>query len=109
MMLTVQMRIGSVETDRRKGRSHSRYHGYTTGANKSDAAIGQANASDGRSADFVLNQIAVTKPASAANATANCGENTRSTIANTGSLKRKLCTYVPSDPMGTRPFCRKGK
>jgi hypothetical protein len=36
---------GSAEIDRRNGNSHRRYHGYTTGANKSDPAIGQANAS----------------------------------------------------------------
>src|SRR5947209_14084195 len=44
-MLTVQMRIGTVEADRRNGSIHSRYHGYTTGAHKSDAAIGQAKPS----------------------------------------------------------------
>ena len=45
MMLTVQMEIGSVELGRRNGSSQSRYQGYTTGAHKSDAAIGQAKAS----------------------------------------------------------------
>ena len=45
-MLTVQMMIGSVEADRTNGSSQSRYHGYTTGAQRSDAAIGHANASE---------------------------------------------------------------
>jgi hypothetical protein len=45
MMLNVQTPMGSVEIDRRNGSSHRRYHGYTTGAHKSDPAIGQANAS----------------------------------------------------------------
>ena len=43
-MLNVQTLMGSVEIDRRNGSSHMRYHGYTTGAHKSDPAIGQANA-----------------------------------------------------------------
>ena len=51
MMLTVQITIGSVEADRKNGSSQSRYHGYTTGAHKSDAAIGQANASEDHAAD----------------------------------------------------------
>ena len=66
MMLTVQMIIGTVETDRTKGSSHSMYHGYTTGAHKSDAAMGQANASEDHSADLFLIQIAVRKPTSTA-------------------------------------------
>ena len=91
-MLTVQMMIGSVEADRRNGSSQSRYHGYTTGAHRSDAAIGQANASEDHAADFLLSQIAVRKPTSTANPTTSCGAATRSSVANTGSLKRKLCT-----------------
>ena len=91
-MLTVQMIIGSVETDRRNGSSHSRYHGYTTGANKSDAAMGHANASEDHAADFLLIQNAVIMPATAANATRNCGSNTCSSIANNGLLKRKSRT-----------------
>ena len=63
-MLTVQMMIGTVEVDRRNGTNHSRYHGYTTGAHKSDAAIGQANASEDQAANFLLSQIAVRKPMS---------------------------------------------
>ena len=45
IMLTVQMMIGNAEADRKNGSNQSRYHGYTTGAQKSDAAIGHANAS----------------------------------------------------------------
>src|SRR5947209_18894167 len=44
-MLTVQMMIGSVEADLRNGSSQRRYHGYTVGAHRSDAAMGQANTS----------------------------------------------------------------
>lgn len=46
-MLTVQMIMGTVETDRKNGSNQSRYQGYTTGAHRSDAAMGQANASEG--------------------------------------------------------------
>ena len=91
-MLTVQMMMGSVEADRRNGSSPSRYHGYTTGAHKSDAAIGQANASADHAADFLLIQIAVRKPTSTANPTTSCGAATRSSVANTGLLNRKRCT-----------------
>jgi hypothetical protein len=93
MMLTVQIMIGSVEVDRTKGRSQSRYQGYTTGAHRSDAAMGQANASEDDSAEFLpalLIHTAVRKPTSTANATTSCGAATRSKIANIGSLKRKL-------------------
>jgi hypothetical protein len=91
-MLTVQIMSGAVEVDLRKGNSHSRYHGYTTGAHKSDAAMGQANASEHPSADFLLIQIAVTKPTSTASPATIRGAVTRSSAAKTGSLKRNLCT-----------------
>ena len=108
-MLTVQMMIGSVEDDRRNGSSQSRYQGYMTGAHKSDAAMGQANASVDNAADFLLIQIAVKKPTSTAKATTSCGAATRCRSANTGSLKRKLCMYVPSEPIGIRPWLRNGR
>src|SRR5260370_41612289 len=54
IMLTVQIMIGSVEADRRNGSSQSRYHGYATGAHKSDAAIGHANASGDPAPEFIL-------------------------------------------------------
>jgi hypothetical protein len=38
MMLPAQMMIGTVEADLRNGSSQRRYHGYTTGAHRSDAA-----------------------------------------------------------------------
>src|SRR5258708_24551870 len=101
-MLKVQTMIGTVEVDFMKGSTHSRYHGYTTGAQKNDAAIGQANASEDPSADFLLIQIAVRKPASTASPATTCGAATRSSVANTGSLKRNLCTYVPREPLGIR-------
>jgi len=91
-MLKVQIIIGTVEVDLMNGSSHSRYHGYTTGAHKSDAAIGQANASEDPSADFFLIQIAVRKPTSTASPATTCGAVIRSRVAKTGSLKRNLCT-----------------
>src|SRR5258705_13301183 len=100
--------MGSVVVDLRNGSTHSRYHGYATGAQKSDAAIGQANASEDPSADFLLIQIAVSKPASTASPATTCGAVTRSSVAKTGSLKRNLCTYVPSEPVGIRPWLRNG-
>src|SRR5580692_795316 len=104
-MLTVQIISSSVEADVRNGNSQRRYHGNTAGAHKRDAAMGQANWSgeNSRVARLILSQLAVANPTSTANATSNCGGATRSSIANTGPLKRKLCTYVPSEPIGTRP------
>src|SRR5580692_602805 len=108
-ILTVQMMIGSVDADVRKGSSQRRYHGKTAGAHKRDAAMGhanmgQANASGDNSwAASLLSQVAVTIPASTARPASNCGGATRASIAKTGELKRKLCTYVPSEPIGIRP------
>src|SRR5258708_20705880 len=99
MMLTVQMIIGTVEAGRRNGSSQSRYHGYTTGAHKSDAAIGQANASEDSASDFPLSQIAVTKPTNNASPATICGADTRSSTANTASLNRNPCTQIPSEPI----------
>jgi len=76
-MLTVQIMIGSVETDRKNGSSQSRYHGYTTGAHRSDAAIGHANASEDHGWDLLLSQIAARKPTSTASPTTSCGAATR--------------------------------
>ena len=92
MMLTVQMMIGTVEADRTNGNIQSRYHGYTTGAHRNDAAMGHANASAEHSGALLLSQMAATKPTSTASPAINCGDATRSSIANTGSLKRNLCT-----------------
>src|SRR5579864_3413786 len=101
-MLTVQMRISSVEADVRNGSSHSKYHGNTTGAHKRDAAIGQANMSGDHSdsAWIILSQVAVANPASTASPANNCGGATRSNAANTGPLKRNVCTYVRKEPVG---------
>src|SRR5580704_16689590 len=108
MMLNVQMMIGSVEVERMNGRIHRRYQGYTTGANNSDAAIGQANASGDNCANFRLIQTAVRTPTKTARPTTTVEGITRSRVANTGSLKRHFCTYVPSEPIGMCPWARKG-
>jgi hypothetical protein len=73
MMLTVQMMRGIVEADRRKGSSQRRYHGYTTGAQKSDAAMGHANASGDHSGAALLSQVAVANPARTASPASHCG------------------------------------
>src|SRR6267378_7947882 len=108
MMPTVQMMIGRVVTDRRNGSSQSRYHGYTTGAHRSDAAMGHANVSEDHAGALLLIQIAVRKPTSTASPATSCGAATRSSVANTGSLKRNLCTYLPSEPIGIRPWLKNG-
>src|SRR6202158_1430179 len=97
IMLTVQTMIKSVEGDVRNGSSQRRYHGNTTGAHKRDTAIGQANTSGDHSGAARLSQVAVTNPTSTASPASNCGDATRSSVANTGPLKRKLCKYVPSE------------
>src|ERR1700733_11919568 len=102
-MLTVQTIITSVEGDVRNGSSQRRYQGNTAGAHKRDAAIGQANMSGDDSGAVLLSQVAVTNPASTAIPASNCGGTTRSSIANTGPLKRQFWTYVPSEPIGMRP------
>src|SRR5215469_15586722 len=107
MILTVQMMIGSVETDLRNGSVEKRYHGYTTGAHRSDAAIGQANASGDGSGHLLLSQVALSNPTSTASPATICGGVTSSKPRNTGSLKRKLLTNVPSDPVGV-PWLRNG-
>src|SRR5258708_15297898 len=98
-MLTVHIMIGSVEADLRNGSVQKRYQGYTTGAHKSDAAIGHANSPGVDSADSLLSQIAVRNPTSTASPATICGGATRSRPANTGSLNWKLFTNVPSDPI----------
>ena len=108
IMLTVQMMIGSVEIDAMNGSSQSRYQGYTTGAHRSDAAIGQANASNDHAAEVLLSHTAVSRPPRTASPTASWGDATRSRAANTGSLKRKLWTYLPSEPIGICPRLRNG-
>src|SRR6185437_5597340 len=107
-MLTVQTRINSVEADLKKGSSQTRYQGNTAGAHKRDAAMGQANASGDRSDIAFLSQAAVTNPASTASPASASGGATRLSVANTGPLKRKLCTYVPSEPIGMCPWSRNG-
>src|SRR5271170_7145279 len=114
-MLTVQMIISSVEADVRNGSSQRRYHGNTAGAHKREAAIGQENmgqanmSGDDSGAPLLLIQVAVANPTSTASPTSNCGGATRASIANTGPLKRKLCTYVPSEPIGMWPWLRNGR
>src|SRR5215831_8659041 len=108
MMLTVQTMSNSVEGEVRNGSSQRRYQGNTAGAKKRDAAIGQANTSRRNSGNALLSQLAVTNPASTANAVSNCGGATSSSAANTGPLKRNVCTYVPSDPVEMPPRSRNG-
>src|SRR5260370_14611306 len=98
-MLKVQIMIGTVEVDLINGSSHSMYHGYTTGENKSDAAIGQANASKDPCADFLLIQIAVRKTTSTASPATTDGTVTHSTIEKTRSLHRNHCTKVTNAPI----------
>src|SRR5215472_7806427 len=107
-MLSVQTNNGNVVTERRNGSSHSKYHGYTTGAKKSEEAMGQASASERFVSDFLLVHIAVIRPANTASPATTCGASTCSRFRNTGSLKRNRCTYVPSDPKRTRPWSKKG-
>src|SRR5260370_13931692 len=102
-MLTVQTMISSVEGDLRNGSSQRRYQGNTAGAHKREAAIGHANMSGDHSGAVFLSQVAVANPASTASPANNCGGATRSSIANTGPLKRQCWTYVPSEPIGRRP------
>src|SRR5438445_12454047 len=73
IMLTVQMMISSVEADIRNGSSQRRYHGNTTGANKRQAAMGQANRYGDHSGAALLSQVAVTNPTSTASPASNCG------------------------------------
>src|SRR5215472_4020152 len=102
MMLTLHTTISRVEADIRNGSNHNRYQGNTAGAHKRDAAIGQAKAPSVHSVVALRSHVAVASPASTASAASNCGGATRSSIANTGPLKRKVCTYVPSEPIGIR-------
>src|ERR1700756_4441862 len=102
-MLTVQTRISSVEADVRNGSSQRRYHGNTTGANKRDAAMGQANMGQenmGQANRFgdhsgaaLPSQVAVNSPTSTASPASNCGGATCASTANRGPLKRKVCRY----------------
>src|SRR5689334_24444138 len=105
MMLTVQRMISSVEADVRNGSSQRRYHGNTTGAHKRDAAIGQTNCGQANwpghnSGVARLRRVAITNPTRTAIPASNCGGATRWRAANTGPLKRKSRTYVPSEPIG---------
>ena len=83
--------ISSVEADVRNGSSQRRYHGNTTGANKRDAAMGQANwfqanwseantsedaSGAERLSDPLLKKAAVTNPTSTASPVSNCGDAT---------------------------------
>src|ERR1700735_2384951 len=108
MIVTVQMMIGTVEADRRKGTSQSRYHGYMTGAHRSVAAMGHAIASADHAGALLLIQAAVRKPTRSASPTTSCGAATRSSVANTGSLKRNRWTNVASEPSGICPRLRNG-
>src|SRR5579862_530339 len=103
MMLTVQTMISSVDADIRNGSSQRRYQGNTAGAQRRAAAIGQANAPGDHSGCALRNQAAVASPTSTASPASNCGGTTRSNAEKTGPLKRNVCTYVLSEPVGIRP------
>ena len=107
-MLTVHTMISHIEGDVKKGTSQRRYHGNTTGAQMSVAAIGQANVAGDNSADALLKYIAVPNPTTNATAASNWGGANRWNNAKMGPLKRKLVTYVPIEPIGMRPWLRKG-
>src|SRR5271157_3523500 len=108
-MLTVQTMISTFEADVRNGSSQRRYQGNTAGAHTRDAAIGHANASGHDSGPALLSLAAVANPASNASPASNCGGASRSSAANTGPLKRQFCTYVPTEPIGIRPWLRNGR
>ncbi len=75
-MLIVHTMIGSVEADIRNGNSQRRYQGNMAGANKRDAAIGQANWSRDHPGSVLLSQAAVANPTSTASPASNCGSAT---------------------------------
>src|SRR4051812_28309076 len=106
-MLNVQTMIGSVEGDLRNGSNQSRYQGYTTGAHRSDAAIGQANEAPEGSREVLLIQIPERNPTTSGNPAA-IRDTSRSKMSKTGSLNRKVCTYVTNEPIGIRPCPRNG-
>src|SRR5947209_5377538 len=97
-MLTVQIVISRVEADVRNGISQRRYQGNTTGAQKRDAAMGQANTSAENSGDALLKYIAIANPTSTASPTSTCGDAMWCSNSKTGPLKRKPLTYAPSEP-----------
>src|SRR5579864_1410309 len=107
-MLIVQMMSGTVETDRTNGSSHRRYQGYTTGAHRSDAAIGHANVCGEYSSFLFRSTAAVTNPTKTARPATIRGFTTRSISVNTGSLKRNRSTNTLMDPIGTEPPLRNG-
>src|SRR5215469_2451819 len=107
-MLAVQTIIGSAEGDRRNGRSQRRYQGNMAGAQKRVAAIGQANASGQDPDDVALSQAAVPNPTSSVKPVSHCEGAKCPSTANTGPLKRKVCTYVSSEPIGMRPLFKNG-
>ena len=103
------MMSGSVKTDRTIGRSQSKYHGNTTGAQRRDAAIGHAKASGDEIWDLVLNQIGTRTPTRTASPAKICGDATCRSSANSGTLKPKPWMYVPSEPVGILPWLRNGR
>src|SRR5258708_12021424 len=86
MMLSVQTMIGSVGIDRRNGSSHRRYHGYTTGAHKSDPAIGQAKAPADNARGLTRNQEPIRKTGTNTPPARNEGAATPSSLANPASF-----------------------
>ena len=65
--LSVQIMIGIIDAEWRNGTSQRRYHGYTTGAQASEAVIGHAHASGEHAGRLLRSQTAVTRPHKTAN------------------------------------------
>src|SRR5437763_10194872 len=70
--------------------------------------MGQANASADQGGDLRPNHPAVTPPASTVKALRTGPGITCPRVENTGALNRQFWTYVPNEPMGTRPLRRNG-
>src|ERR1700723_3453336 len=99
-MLIDQTISGTVDIERRNGKSQSKYHGYTTGAHTSDAAMGQAHCSASLDSGLLRNHAAVASPRASATPATICGLTRCWSIPNTGPLKRKLGKKAPIEPMG---------
>src|ERR1700723_2634062 len=102
-MLMVQIIRGTVATDRTNGSSHRRYQGETTGAHRSDAAIGHANVSGEYSSCRLRSHTEIHSPTKTAKPATTRGLTIRASVAKTGSLNRNRCTNTPSDPVAPHP------
>src|SRR5215472_14514703 len=99
---------GSVSTATRNGTNQIRYQGYTSGAERSAAAIGQAHASGDARGSRRRAHAATARPTPMANAVAAAGPASDSTPEKTGPLKRKRPMISGRDPRGTWRRSQKG-